>query len=429
MVSQIAESTAPTLATRDLEDELIATREHLQTVVEELETSSEETQALNEELQASNEELQASNEELQSANEELQSTNEELTTVNEELQVKTAELTELNADLESIQNSFGFSLLVVTEQMRLIRFNNVAARYFGLDDNALGETLRSVLSRRGLESHAALADEVVGDGRPRERQVSDDRCHYLMRVFPRPVERSGALGAVLTLIDETGLIEMQRDLRVTQSRLIAIMDNSNALISVKDTLGRYQYVNPRFAELTGVDRSSLANVNDTTLFGEESAAALRRRDLDVLASGKASESEETLSIGGTLFYLRTLRFVLRGDDGAITGLCVKSNDVTRYRADRERARAHMDAWRALAAEMRHVEVIEFDLQGEPLESESGEQGHNVYARLTALGFEVESLRQLTDGRWEAESSGMRAVARRHAQGGVCLIAPGRPHTQ
>jgi len=68
-----------------LEQELLSTREHLQTVVEELETSNEELQSSNEELQASNEELQASNEELETTNEELQSTNEELQTAYAEI--------------------------------------------------------------------------------------------------------------------------------------------------------------------------------------------------------------------------------------------------------------------------------------------------------------------------------------------------------
>jgi two-component system CheB/CheR fusion protein len=178
------------LASRDLEEELIATREHLQTVVEELETSNEETQALNEELQASNEELQAANEELQAANEELQSTNEELTTVNEELQIKSAELADANADLENVQNSFGFCLLVVSEQMRVLRFNEVAARYFGLNDSATGEHVRIILAQQKLDAHTDLIEQVVRDGRPLERQVSDALRHYLLRVSPRAVARS-----------------------------------------------------------------------------------------------------------------------------------------------------------------------------------------------------------------------------------------------
>src|SRR5690606_22728258 len=57
---------------QELEYELIANKQHLNTLVQELETTNEELQALNEELQSSNEELQASNEELETSNEELQ---------------------------------------------------------------------------------------------------------------------------------------------------------------------------------------------------------------------------------------------------------------------------------------------------------------------------------------------------------------------
>jgi two-component system CheB/CheR fusion protein len=71
--------------TKELEFELLRTKEHLQTVIEELETSNEEMQSLNEELQSSNEELQSTNEELETTNEELQSTNEELQTAYTEL--------------------------------------------------------------------------------------------------------------------------------------------------------------------------------------------------------------------------------------------------------------------------------------------------------------------------------------------------------
>ena len=68
-----------------LKEELDATREYLQSIIEEQRTTNEELRSANEEIQSSNEELQSINEELETAKEELQSTNEELTTVNEEL--------------------------------------------------------------------------------------------------------------------------------------------------------------------------------------------------------------------------------------------------------------------------------------------------------------------------------------------------------
>lgn len=133
-----------------LEQDLIATREHLQTVVEELETSNEELQSSNEELQASNEELQASNEELETTNEELQSTNEELQTAYSEiralyekqnlqknyLQDKTVELSRLKEELD-VQYKFTKEVLdtennivIVTNRDKILSVNKQFCKLF-----------------------------------------------------------------------------------------------------------------------------------------------------------------------------------------------------------------------------------------------------------------------------------------------------------
>jgi two-component system CheB/CheR fusion protein len=353
------------MASRDLEEELIATREHLQTVVEELETSNEETQALNEELQSSNEELQAANEELQAANEELQSTNEELTTVNEELQIKSAELADANADLENVQNSFGFSLLVVSEQMRLLRFNEVAARYFGLNDSAAGEHVRIILAQQKLDAHTDLIEQVVTDRRPVERQVSDALRHYLMRVSPRAVARSTERGgAVITLIDETHLLETQRQLRNSEKRMTSIMENAFALISVKDTLGRYEYVNCRFQEYFGTTANELIGRTDFQLLPDGQASQIRERDLAVLASGQSVESEETLMLAGGEHTFIVLRFVLLSDDGVVAGLCTKSTDITE-RKRREACLIQRESFlRDALASLPMALLLEFDAGGD-----------------------------------------------------------------
>jgi two-component system CheB/CheR fusion protein len=53
----------------DLENELRATRDHLQQTIEEMETSLEELKSTNEELQSTNEEMQSANEEANTAKE------------------------------------------------------------------------------------------------------------------------------------------------------------------------------------------------------------------------------------------------------------------------------------------------------------------------------------------------------------------------
>ena len=323
----------PGLVTKDLEDELIATREHLQTVIEELETSNEETQALNEEMQASNEELQAANEELQAANEELQSTNEELTTVNEELQIKSAELGDANADLESIQSSVDYAIVVAGEQQRLLRYNDTAARLFGLSPARVGDSLRDVLAGHRLNAVLASIDEVIRTRRPLERQLTEGGCHYLLRASPRMTAQGDVRGCVLSLLDETPLFEVQRELRDKEQRLMSIMTFSTTLISVKDTSGRYEFVNPRFEQMlrrmTGLGAGDILGKTDQQVFPPDIARTFRERDLDVLRSGEASESREMLPIGGESVHFIALRFPMMSDDGVITAVCTKLVDISR----------------------------------------------------------------------------------------------------
>lgn len=320
------------ISSRELEDELVATREHLQTVIEELETSNEETQALNEELQASNEELQASNEELQAANEELQSTNEELTTVNEELQVKSAELAEANADLENVQNSVDFAVLVVSEQLRLARFNESAARLLALNHASLGESLRDILASRKQVNFAELTEEVIQKGNTIEQQISSNNRHYLLRISPRMTAVRAIQGAVITLLDETVLFESQRNLRDSQHQLLAIMNHSVTLISVKDMSGRYQFVNPRFVDVLGpfakASGEDMLGKTDHQLFEAPLADLLRNRDLEVMRVNSAQETVDTLTLADGDHSFLSIRFPLFTEDGVANAVCTKLTDIT-----------------------------------------------------------------------------------------------------
>ncbi|HQO30502.1 MAG TPA: PAS domain-containing protein, partial [Accumulibacter sp.] len=170
---------------KELEDELSATREHLQTLVEELETSNEEMQALNEEIQASNEEMQASNEELEASNEELQSTNEELATVNEELQIKSVEMQELNTELECIQNSVDYPLLVLDGNACLQRFNSSAARLFKLSNTQIGRHLRDLILPAGMPDLLADSQQVIQTQNAFDRQIVNAyHRHYALHLAP-----------------------------------------------------------------------------------------------------------------------------------------------------------------------------------------------------------------------------------------------------
>ncbi len=82
----------------ELEEELTATIDQLQALIETRDMTHEALRSAHEEVLSANEELQSTNEELETAKEELQSTNEELITMNTELQDRNADLKKIDGE-------------------------------------------------------------------------------------------------------------------------------------------------------------------------------------------------------------------------------------------------------------------------------------------------------------------------------------------
>ena len=311
-----------------LEEELISTRERLQTVIEELETSNEEMQALNEEVQAANEELQSSNEELEAANEELQSTNEELTTVNEELQVRSGELAEALNDLEKIQNSVGFPILVCSEDLSLTRFNSPAAAIFQLTEKSLGQSLPALRLPPGMQDFSSRVHETMATNKAIEESVFSNERHYLLHIAPYETTRPGLRGAVISLMDHTERLSAERAIRESQERLLAIMDNSTSMISLKDLAGRYEFVNRQFEKVFGAKSEDVIGKTDGQVFSGRTADNFRNKELEVIRRQEAVESEDLLQRATGNRHMLSIRFPLFSVDNVIQGVCTQSADIT-----------------------------------------------------------------------------------------------------
>ena len=334
-VSEAANAIRPSgLPSQEIEEELVATREHLQTVIEELETANEETQALNEELQAANEELQASNEELQASNEELQSTNEELTTVNEELQVKTAELAETNTDLESIQNSLDSAILVVSDQFRVLRFNETASRLLDLNYGRIGHSVRDVFAGHPLNLVVGMIEEVIRERRPVEQTVEYNGRHFVLRGVPRQTRPGESHGCVMSLTDESALINAQRLTRESQQRLAAFMDHAAISMAVKDTAGRYEFCNPRFqAQVDAYADGAPVQIvgkTDIQIFPPAVGQRLRERDIEVMRQNAPIQDDQQLDLPSGRLNFLVVHFPLVDEHGTLFAVGTLMTDITGY---------------------------------------------------------------------------------------------------
>lgn len=296
----------------ELEKELSETREHLQSVVEELGVSNEELQSLNEELNSTNEELQSTNEEMETTNEELQSANEELTTVNEELANKTTELKHSNVNLENVQNSIGSPMVVIDNEMRVIRFNTNAHRIFEINASDVGRNITRVSCQGEIPKFYELIAGTLDTGKPQEAIIDLHDTIYQMRVMPSMDENQRIVGAILVFFNNTELIRAEENLRTSERRIRAIINCSPSLITLKDTLGRYLTVNTAFADYFGVGAEEIIGKTDREVFDSKIATQLRDGDLEVFYKRASIRREEPLGTDRTFL---VVRFPLFHDHG------------------------------------------------------------------------------------------------------------------
>jgi diguanylate cyclase (GGDEF)-like protein/PAS domain S-box-containing protein len=120
----------------------------------------------------------------------------------------------------------------------------------------------------------------------------------------------------------------------------AIFDRSPGCISVKDTAGRYLFVNQRFLRLAGLDLDQMVGRTDAELFAPAVAADAQARDLVVLQRDEPLETPAILTDCPDGRVYDTLKFRLVDETGRPYAICTISTDVT------DQALAHDDAARS-----------------------------------------------------------------------------------
>jgi len=185
----------------ELERELGATKDYLQSTIEDKESANEELKSANEELQSSNEELQSTNEELETSREEMQSSNEELTTVNEELQNRMAELSQSNDDLHNFLVGLENPVVLVGLDLRIRRFTSSAERLLDLQPAGVGRPIGDLDAFCQMDMRAK-ASQVIDTLAPFDQEtLCRDHRWYMIRIAPYKTLDHAIRGAVISFID------------------------------------------------------------------------------------------------------------------------------------------------------------------------------------------------------------------------------------
>lgn len=187
------------------------------------------------------------------------------------------------------------------------------------------ETLRS-----GRESPPYLVEIRHKDGHP-----------VMLEVAERPYWEEGRIGGIIGVArDVTDRVRAETAHRESEQRLQGILDNTTAVVYLKDLVGHYLLVNRRFEELFHLSRSDLISKTDYDIFPKEMADAFRTNDLEVIRSCSSIEFEEIAPHDDGPHTYISLKFPLFDQYGIPYAVCGMSADITeRKHAARELQRA------------------------------------------------------------------------------------------
>lgn len=153
-----------------------------------------------------------------------------------------------------------------------------------------------------------------------------------------PITAGDEISFACAVVDRTDRSAAESALTISEARLRDIIDNTTAVIYVKDLEGRYQLVNSQWERLFRISRERMRGLNDFEIFPDDMARAFRENDAHVVRSGEVLEIDEVAPHDDGPHTYVSVKFPLRDEQGKIYAVAGISTDIT----DRVRAEASAD---------------------------------------------------------------------------------------
>ncbi|WNG26232.1 AAA family ATPase [Cystobacter fuscus] len=266
--------------------------------------------------------------------------------------------------LQSILTNMGEGVVVADEHGQFVLFNPAAEQVLGIGvaDTPLGRWSEhygfylhdqvTLHPSAELPLARAIRGEAVDRVELFMRHPSKPEGMWLL-VSARPLkdDQGTPRGGVAVVSDVTDIKEAEETLRRSQHQLQSIIDNTPALVSIKDTQGRFLLVNRRFESLLGVKAEQLIGKSDDEVFPKEQAEQFRAHDLDVLEAGRPLEWEEVVLQGDGPHTYLSVKFPLADAAETPHALCGISTDITERKRMEVAERFLAEASRELVASL------------------------------------------------------------------------------
>src|SRR5215813_509587 len=223
----------------------------------------------------------------------------------------------------------------VSPEGRYLRVNRKFCQMLGYSEEELLQlTLHEVTHPDDREFSAARLNSSFADGSEEfsieKRYVRKDGSIIFVQinwtVIPEP--DGHPLHTVASIQDITERKRAEEALRAKEAQLRAILDNSSAVVFVKDLEGRYLRVNRQYEVLRGITEAEVKGKTDYDLYAKEIADAVRANDQEVLAADMPLQFEEQVALVDGPHDFIAVKFPLRDECGRPYAVCGIATDIT-----------------------------------------------------------------------------------------------------
>jgi PAS domain S-box-containing protein len=120
----------------------------------------------------------------------------------------------------------------------------------------------------------------------------------------------------------------EEELKENKELLQRIVDNTTAVIFIKDLEGKYLLINSRYEQLFNITQEQIKGKTDYDLFPKEVADAVRLADMEVVRNNKLIEVEEDVPNNGEMRNYISIKFPLHDKDNKVYAVCGMATDIT-----------------------------------------------------------------------------------------------------
>ncbi|MBU1191090.1 MAG: PAS domain-containing protein [Gammaproteobacteria bacterium] len=235
-------------------------------------------------------------------------------------------------------------------------------------EQALGQPITTLVRMNGHNGHGTLSDLIARTIRDGKVYVCEDDTNFIVAddktipvhfsISPVHDQAGRALGAALVVYQDYERRKAAHALQASKQRLDAVMDNTTALVCIKDINGHYLLANSQYEQIIGLRREEIIGKTDFDLFPTEIATELRTNDQHVLKERRPMTYEEhVIQKDGPRDYI-SAKVPLYDAFGRSQAICSISTDISNQKR-RQRGYKLLNSWtQTLTDQLSHPSIEE-----------------------------------------------------------------------